>query len=50
MRVLDTYSVKAVNLDKVIVYLGPTIQETIRVSSSKATRAVEKKNVSLNVW
>ena len=36
MRALDTYRVEAVNLDKLIVYLGPAIQETIRVSSSKA--------------
>ena len=29
MRALDTYRVEAVNLDKLIVYLGPAIQETI---------------------
>ena len=38
MRALDAYRVEAVNLDKLIVYLGPAIQETIRVSSSKAIR------------
>ena len=36
MRALDAYRVEAVNLDKLIVYLGPAIQETVRVSSSKA--------------
>ena len=37
-RALDVYRVETVNLDKLIVYLGPAIQETIRVSSSKAIR------------
>ena len=37
-RALDAYRVEAVNLDKLIVYLGPAIQETIRVSSFKAIR------------
>ena len=43
MRALDAYRVEAyrveaVNIDKLIVYRGPAIQETIRVSSSKAIR------------
>ena len=38
MRALDAYRVETVNLDKLIVYLGPAIHETIRVSSFKVTR------------
>ena len=38
MRALDAYRVEEVNIDMLIVYLGPAIQETIRVSSSKAIR------------
>ena len=45
MRALDAYRFEAVNIDKLIVYLGPAIQETIRVSSSKAIRGCLPINV-----
>ena len=38
MRALDAYRVETVNLDKLIVYLGPAIHETIRVISFKVIR------------
>ena len=38
MRALDAYRVETVNLDKLIVYLGAAIHETIRVSSFKVIR------------